>query len=599
MRLGEPNIGVVLRLLRQLGARRRRQFFLLLVLMLLTSVAEVVSIGAVMPFLAALTYPDRVFLHPFAAPVVAFLHLTSPGQLVLPITLAFCFAAFVAGAARIALLWSSTRFSYAVGSELSSQVYRHALHQPYAVHCARDSSELISAITTKSHLAIGAISNLLTLMASGVIVVVIVGVLVSIEPIVALTTALVFGCLYVVITRVSRQGLRANSQIAACESSRVVKTLQEGLGGIRDILIDGSQATYCEIYRSADYALRRAQGGHTFISASPRYVMEVLGMILIAALAGMLAQRDTGIQDAIPILGALAMGAQRLLPTLQSIYAAWSGIEGHKASLLDYLELLEQKEGLSTQLESQVSLQFDRSVTLKNVGFRYAPGMPYVLENLTLEIQKGSRIGFIGVTGGGKSTLLDVIMGLLEPSQGQIEVDGRSVSLFGNRGWQARIAHVPQAIFLTDSSIEENIAFGIPKDKIDRERVLRASRQAQISSYIESLPDQYDTAVGERGIQLSGGQRQRIGIARALYKDAQVLVFDEATSALDGETEQAVMQVIEGLGPSYTLLIIAHRLSTLRTCTQIVELGDRGIKRIGTYREMIHPGGVQAVNSES
>jgi ATP-binding cassette subfamily B protein len=212
---------------------------------------------------------------------------------------------------------------------------------------------------------------------------------------------------------------------------------------------------------------------------------------------------------------------------------------------------------------------------------------PYVLKDINLTISTGSCIGFIGATGSGKSTLLDIIMGLLQPTSGLLEIDDQVITLANHRGWQAHIAHVPQAIFLADSTIAENIAFGIPKDQIDHSRVIQAAQQAQISESIESWPMQYQTFIGERGIRLSGGQRQRIGIARALYRQADVIIFDEATSALDNETEKAVMQAINNLSKELTVLIIAHRLTTLEGCTQIIELGEGVIKRIGSYQEIV------------
>jgi ATP-binding cassette subfamily B protein len=210
-----------------------------------------------------------------------------------------------------------------------------------------------------------------------------------------------------------------------------------------------------------------------------------------------------------------------------------------------------------------------------------------VLNNLDLCITKGSRVGFVGKTGSGKSTLLDIVMGLLQPTEGVLEIDGQSITQGNYRAWQAHIAHVPQAIFLADSTIEENIAFGVPQDQIDHERVRQAACQAQIAEIIETWPQRYQTFVGERGIRLSGGQRQRIGIARALYKQADVIIFDEATSALDEETEQDVMRAIEGLSENLTILIIAHRLTTLKNCTQIVELGNGGVLRICDYQTLI------------
>ena len=288
------------------------------------------------------------------------------------------------------------------------------------------------------------------------------------------------------------------------------------------------------------------------------------------------------------------------MPVLQQAYSAWTQINGGQVSLKDTLELLDQPlPDYANQLTAQ-KLPFYNNISIKQLAFRFDPQTPYVLKQLNLNITKGSRIGFIGVTGSGKSTLLDIVMGLLQPTDGVMEIDGQSITASNNRAWQAHIAHVPQAIFLADSSIEENIAFGVPKDQIDIERVRKAAQQAQIAESIEGWPKQYKTFVGERGIRLSGGQRQRIGIARALYKQADVIIFDEATSALDNETEQAVMQSIESLSKDLTLLIIAHRLSTLKNCTQIVELGEGGIKRTGSYQDLVNTFEVKIiVNSES
>jgi ATP-binding cassette subfamily B protein len=232
-------------------------------------------------------------------------------------------------------------------------------------------------------------------------------------------------------------------------------------------------------------------------------------------------------------------------------------------------------------------MPFRQQIRLNQLSFQYSPQTPWVLNEVNLCILRGSRVGFIGVTGSGKSTLLDIVMGLLEPTTGTIEIDGQLVTSGNHRAWQEHIAHVPQAIFLADSTIEENIAFGVPKDQIDSGRVRQAAEQAQIADIILTWPNKYQTLVGERGIRLSGGQRQRIGIARALYKKADVIIFDEATSALDNETEQAVMQAIEGLSGDLTLLIIAHRLTTLKNCTQVVEMENGRLKRIGSYQEIV------------
>lgn len=585
--ISQPITTLFRRLWHHVSPRRRRQFGLLLLLMLVASFVEILTIGAVLPFLGVLTAPERVFIHPAAQPFIHVLSLTKPTELLLPITIIFGLAALIAGCTRLLLLWASTRLSFATGADLSINVYRRTLYQPYAVHCARNSSEVINGISGKTGWVINIITMLLTLVSSAATLITIMIALMYVDPFIAITAFGGFGLIYFAIIRMTRTKLLTNGARIAHESSQVLKSLQEGLGGIRDVLIDGSQTTYCQIYRNADLPLRRAQGNNAFISACPRYGMEALGMILISALAYALAQQVDGIAKAIPILGALALGAQRLLPVLQQIYSAWTGIRGGQASLQDALELLDQPLPNYADQPAVQPLPFSSSITLKRLGFRYSLQSHYVLKEINLSIAKGSRVGFIGATGSGKSTLLDIVMGLLQPTNGCMEIDNQEINAANHRAWQEHIAHVPQTIFLADSSIEENIAFGVPTDQIDHHRVKQAARQAQIADTIESWHDQYQTFVGERGIRLSGGQRQRIGIARALYKQADVIIFDEATSALDSETEEAVMQAIEGLSKDLTLLIIAHRLTTLKNCTQIVELNNGDIMRIGSYEELL------------
>ena len=584
----QPITQLLSRLWQHVSARRRGQFGLLLVLMILASFAEILSIGAVLPFLGALTAPSRIFEHPAAHFFIQALGLTSAEQILLPLTIAFGMAALVAGAMRLLLLWASTRLSFATGADLGISIYRRTLYQPYAVHVARNSSEVINGISTKANSVIyGIIGPVLTLISSGVMLVAILMVLLSVAPVISLVAFSGFGLIYGCIIWMTRTQKIRNGQRIARESTQVIQSLQEGLGGIRDVLIDGSQSVYCQIYRNADSLLRRAQGNNQFISQSPRYGMEALGMALIATLAYTLARKSDGIANAIPILGALALGAQRLLPVMQQLYAAWSSIQGSQASLQDTLELLGQPLPDYADQPAATPLPFRQSVRLNDLSFRYSSQTPWVLKNLDLTLAKGSRVGFIGTTGSGKSTLLDIVMGLLQPTEGALEIDGQPITMSNHRAWQAHIAHVPQVIFLADSTIEENIAFGVSKDRIDHERVRHAARQAQIADIIETWPDGYQTFVGERGIRLSGGQRQRIGIARALYKQADIIVFDEATSALDNETEQAVMQAIDVLSKDLTILIIAHRLTTLKNCTQVVELGDGAVRRVGSYQDVV------------
>jgi len=347
---------------------------------------------------------------------------------------------------------------------------------------------------------------------------------------------------------------------------------------------------YSKLYKDALVPLQSASASNQVVAASPRFGVEALGIVLIAGLAYVLAEvrwSAGGIPNAIPVLGVLALGAQRLLPVLQQIYNAYITIKGNQASTEDALDLLDQPMPAYAYLQPPQSMAFQTAIALKDLGFRYTPQGPWVLKNLNLKIFKGSRVGFVGVTGSGKSTLLDIVMGLLIPTEGALLIDNNTVDPSNSRDWQAHISHVPQSIYLSDASISENIAFGVSTELINLQRVKWAAEQAQIAQTIESWRNGYDTLVGERGVRLSGGQRQRIGIARALYKRASVLIFDEATSALDNETEAAVMQTVETLGRDITILIIAHRLTTLKNCDQIVELAKGGIKAVGDYQQML------------
>ena len=299
-----------------------------------------------------------------------------------------------------------------------------------------------------------------------------------------------------------------------------------------------------------------------------------MGVIIVLTL--MISGRAGGVSAALPVLGAVALGAQRLLPLFQRIYAGWSSVMGNRGSVEDVLHLLDNEAEVTRTTPADPTLvPFTREIRLEGLRFRYAPEAPWVFRNFDLVIANGSRVGFSGQTGCGKSTLLDVVMGLLLPSEGQVSVDGQPIAAANVQAWRAHIAHVPQAIFLADTTIAENIAFGVAPHEIDRARVEQAAQRARIHDFIAGLPNGYDTMVGERGVRLSGGQRQRVGIARALYRKADVLVLDEATSALDNETEASVMEGIDAIGPDVTVLIVAHRLSTLDNCDQVIRMDQR------------------------
>ncbi len=576
-------------LFKHISPRRRYQFIVLLVLTLVSSLAEIISLGAVLPFIGILTQPEKVFNTPWIQPIVTVLGLQTPKDLVVPLSLAFAIAALVAGGLRLLLLWANIRLASVTGADLSIEVYRRTLYQPYHVHISRSSNEIISGITQKVITATSVLTALITVATSITLFIAVLTTLFVISPLVATLASISFGISYMLIVLKSRRRLILNSQCIAHEQTQVVKALQEGLGAIRDVLLDGTQPVYCDVYRKAIQQLQRANGENAYISLSPRYLMETLGMVLIALLALFLSHQPGGVAAAIPLLGALALGAQRLLPLLQQLYSNWSIVVGNQASLMDVLDLLNQPLAQDAAEPTPSLLEFQKTIQFENVCFRYTPNGPWVLQGINLNIPKGTRIGFIGSTGSGKSTTLDILMSLLEPTEGKILVDGHPIHGASKRAWQNNISHVPQSIYLSDSTVAENIAFGIPKDQINQERVRHAAEQAQIATFIESCSQGYETVVGERGIRLSGGQRQRIGIARALYKQANILVFDEATSSLDGDTEEALMDAIEKLNRDLTILIIAHRITTLQHCDTLVRLEHGKIIDQGSYDYFTKP----------
>jgi ABC-type multidrug transport system fused ATPase/permease subunit len=573
--------------------------------MVLAAFAEVISVGAVLPFLGVLTAPEKIYSHELASPLIGLTRAREPTDLLLPVTLLFVGAALLAGLVRIVLLSVQTRVAAGIGADFSVQVFERTLYQPYSVHVSRNSSEILAGSQKAKDLVATMISPMLQMAGSSLILVALMAALLAIHPLVALSALVSFSLIYFVVAIVSRRKVARNSKTMAFQLGKVTKAVQEGLGGIRDVLIDGTQRVYTNLYRAAFLPYQAAGASNQILGSAPRFGIEALGMVLIAGLAYALAadpsqlsavaapdyaagdQGRGGSLDAIPVLGAMALGAQRLLPVLQQIYLAYVTLKGAQASASDALDLLDQPMPCYSTVKDSAPVLFEDRISLRDVFFRYSEQAPWVIKNLSIEISKGSRTGFIGATGSGKSTLLDIVMGLLSPTSGQLLIDNMPITKKDTRSWQAHLSHVPQTIYLADTSIAENIAFGVPQDKIDRQRVRDAAEKAQIAQTIESWSDGYDTLVGERGVRLSGGQRQRIGIARALYKQANVIILDEATSALDNDTEAAVMQTIEMLGREITVLIIAHRLTTLRNCDRIIELTEGSIKSIENYEQMI------------
>lgn len=573
-----------------LSRRRRIQLAVLLAVMLASGGAELISLGAVLPFLVVLSDPDRIWQQPLLRELAIRVGFTEATQLLLPATFVFALAAILAGLVRLINLRLNGRLAAAVGSDLSCEAYRRTLYQPYEVHLRRNSAAVITASTTQINLTVVALNSLLQLITSSVVAIgLFIGLLLVDAP-VAVGAVILFGFAYGYLALTSRRELSRNGEKIAEASSQQVKALQEGLGAIRDVLLNGTQNIYLNIYRQADRPQRQLLAKNVFLSTFPRYSLEALGMVAIALLGGLLVlQRGSG-APVIPLLGALALGAQRLLPALQQIYSGWASLKGRSAAIQSVLAMLNQP--LPPVVNDVKPLSFKSQISLHRVYFHYESEQPEVLKGLNLQIRVGERLGIIGGTGSGKSTTVDIIMGLLSPTSGSLLIDGIDLHDPNHPerlvAWRASIAHVPQTIYLADSSIAENIAFGVPLEDIDFDRLKTAASHAQIADFIESSCDGYDSFVGERGIRLSGGQRQRIGIARALYKQAPVLVFDEATSALDTGTERALIHAVEAFNKDLTIVMIAHRLSTLQGCDRVIRLANGGIEAEGNPDQLLN-----------
>lgn len=577
-------------LYRHLPKRRRWQSVVVLGLMLIGALAEVLTLGAILPFLALLASPNAIRTIPALGELVSKLGM-QPGPNFLSVLAGlFCLVAIGAAIARIFLAWAIQRFAFRIGHDLRVQVYKILLDQPYSFHIAHNSSTGASMLGRVQQVVDGVLLPLMQGFSSALIASAIFVGLLFINSEVAVASGVGFGLVYLLVSAVTRERLMRNSRLISEAQNLGIQTVQEGLGGIRDVLIDNAQEVYVAKFARIDTKTRDAQAANALIAASPRLVIEGLGMVMIVLLALALSTGRGGLVAALPTLGALALGAQRMMPLLQTVYNGWAQFMGSYGSLETVIELLERPTLRQIPDRDHVQpVPFERELSLDELWFRYGEDGPFVLRDLSMAIPKGSRIGLIGKTGSGKSTAMDLVMALLTPTRGAVRVDGQLLTPQNISAWQAQIAHVPQHIYLSDATVLENIAFGVPPEAIDEGRARRAAEQADVAEFVEALPSGYYSFVGERGVRLSGGQRQRIGIARALYKHSALLVLDEATSALDDTTELSIIRSFNRLGRDITVLMIAHRLTTLRGCDRIYRLDNGILAEQGSYDEVIGP----------
>lgn len=566
--------------------KRKYQLALLAIFMVLTSFIEAISISSALPFLAALTSPEDVKKIKLLQPVLNHFEINDIFDIRLTFTLLFIGLILLSGAFRVLFFLFQTHYSNYIGIDLSTKAYERTIGQTYTHIISRNSSEILSGLQKAKDLVGYIVQPTLTFISSIFMLIVVFITIFIIEPKVAIFGLLGFGSLYMIARILSKNQLKRNSKIYALESSRVNQIIQESLGGIRDLIIDATQLIYVNLYRTSLTRMQSAGAGNVVLGQIPKFLIETFSIVLLAATSLVFIKRDEDFVSIIPLLGVIALGAQRLLPLLQQTYAAYVSIKGGLESTLDALGLLDQNLLDISNSEQRNKVAFNKSIKLKNVCFAYGSEQRFILDKVSLEVPLKSRVGIIGASGSGKSTLVDLIMGLLIPNAGAILVDDQELTKENIRNWHSCISHVPQSIFLADTTIGENIAFGVDQTQIDWDRVRAAAEIAQLSNFIEHLPEGYLTAVGERGIRISGGQRQRIGLARAFYKKTKLLILDEATNALDSASENRIIDAINSLEWGVTVFSISHRLSSLQYCDLIIEIKNGTIAWSGTYAEL-------------
>lgn len=575
-----------------LSPRRHKQLLALQGLSLVAALGEVANLGALLPFLRLLANPQESLqaLGPLAVPLRA---LPSQ-QMLLGLGLGFMAVVVLSTLLRVATIRAQMRLGALIAADLGERVFTEILRRPYPWHLGHNSSTTLAYLTRDVDQVFGSIQGLLLLVVNLGIVLLLGASLISLAPGVMLVVAILLSGFYLLVYRFTRGALRADGIAVATNYQSMVQVAQEGLGGIRDVLLDGTQPFFLETFAQVNRRYRLAGASINIMAQVPRYIIEGFTVLLIVGLSISLAVAGQGVEQQLPLLGTLALGAYRLLQPLQQCFNSLSALIANQASLQrlePFLRTARESEHIQTPgspaiwpTDSEGTL-----VQLQQLSFRYGSEGPWVLRDLELAVRRGERIAFVGSTGSGKSTCSDLILGLLAASEGKVLVQGLDLQASPGmvEAWQKRVAHVPQQIYLSDASFAANIAFGLPADRINMKRVLQAAGQARIAELIETSPEGYNTVVGERGVRLSGGQRQRIGIARALYKRAELLVLDEATSALDNRTEAEVMEAVAAIERDVTVIVIAHRLSTVQCCDRIVILNNGRICGVGKFNDLI------------
>ena len=577
-----------------LNATERRQAWGIVALVTLVALFDTLGAVSIMPFLAVLANPGMIETNTTLAWLNSVLGGVAPQDFLFILGCASFGLLVLSAAVRATGAFVVNRFAMMRGFSIGSRLMDTYLRQPYAYYLNRHSGDMAKELVSEIGMLVGQVYQpIVMLIAQSVLLLVLLVLLIAVNPTVALVGMLVLGGSYGAIYMLVRRYIGRAGQERVLRYAQRHRLTTEALGGIKTIKLQGREAFYRNEFSMVARRIALLQADTITVSTVPRFAIEAIafgGVILLAL--GLMLQYQDGQADSLgkilPLLGFYAFAGYRILPAVQGIYQSATQLRAGVASIEGIAADLAGRDLLPVLPETRSkALPFVDKVELDNLGFQYPVSGAPSLQGISLTIKAGTTLGIVGATGAGKTTLVDLFLGLLTPDTGEIRVDGTLVTAQNLRGWQADLGYVPQDIFLLDASVAENIALGMKPEDIDMVQVREAARMAQILDFVETqMPQGFATAVGERGVRLSGGQRQRIGIARALYSNPGILVFDEATSALDNLTEQEVVRAISDLSGTKTILLIAHRISTVRDCDQILVMERGQMAGLGSYDDL-------------
>ena len=573
---------VLIKLLKDLyfliSRKRKIQLIILVFFFIISSLAETMNLAVIAPYLYFITNPNDFFNYEIVKKFFLLLNLNqSSTSIFLFLTIIVIGFTLIAGSIRLLNLWLINKISFGIGSDIGCSGYRNIIYQEYSYHLKANSNNLIATLSNDLNVVIVSLINpIIQLLSSLILVLGISIVLFILSPIPTLLTIFAVLLSYTFFVLNSRPKLKLNSEIQTTNNRKQIKLLQDGLGFIRNIILNNNQKFFLNKYIDHDKKFRNAQAESSLLSTYTKLILEP-SVISLIAISGYLMAISGKSDQIIPALGIFAFGAQKILPFTQRVYEGWATTTGSIKNLANVLYLFSNNKDINVSQLYAKNFEF-KKINLKNVSFSYKKNIN-VIKSISLEMRAGQCIGFIGKTGSGKSTLIDLVNTLLKPSSGIVEINDIDINTKDNlkekNSFRNIISHVPQNIYLSDDSILSNIALGIEHDEIDFDKINLAIQLSQAYNFINLLPDKVNTFVGERGIQLSGGEKQRIGIARALYRNSQVLILDEATNSLDEFTEKNVINSILSMSNPPLIIMIAHRLNTLRNCDFIYKI-DKG-----------------------